>query len=114
MKWSGVSGVPGLGVSVTSDHVNTRHHDTAQVLRLWDEAETLTSDDIKHSDKLSLGDKIVSLFKLKRRNTVKAVTTDQHKPSPAHISVKRSQSMVTMRKNKLGTCIKINLIRLKL
>ena len=110
MKWSGVSGVPGLGVSVASDHGHSGHYDAALVLRLWDEAaaDTPEHDDTKHSDKhkLSFGDKIASMFKLKRRNTVKGISTsDQNKPSPAHISVKRSQSMVTMRKNKLGTCI---------
>ena len=77
--------MPGLGVSVTRDY--------GHALKRWDEAGGGEKE-----NKQSLGDKIVSLFNLRRRNTVKEGAQEK---SGAR-SVRRSQSMVTQNKKKLS------------
>ncbi len=77
--------MPGLGVSVTRDY--------GLALKRWDEAGGGEKE-----NKQSLGDKIVSMFNLRRRNTVKEGAQEK---SGAR-SVRRSQSMVTQNKKKLG------------
>ena len=81
--------MPGLGVSVTRDY--------GLALRQWDEAARpeVTSKE----NKQSLGDKIVSMFNLRRRNTVKESAQEK-----SRASVRRSQSMVTQSRKKLGEC----------
>jgi len=85
-RWTGRSGVPGLGVSVTRDY--------GLALRRWDEA---ARPEVTRETKQSLGDKIVSMFNLRRRNTVKESAQEKSKAS-----VRRSQSMVTQNRKKLG------------
>lgn len=82
--------MPGLGVSVTRDY--------GLALKRWDEAgsEAPRPGDNKEN-KQSLGDKIVSMFNLRRRNTVKEGPGEK-----SGTSVRRSQSMVTQNKKKLG------------
>ena len=82
--------MPGLGVSVSRDY--------GLALKRWDEAgsEAPRPGDNKEN-KQSLGDKIVSMFNLRRRNTVKEGPGEK-----SGTSVRRSQSMVTQNKKKLG------------
>ena len=63
-------------------------------LRRWDEA---ARPEVTRENKKSLGDKIVSMFNLRRRNTVKESAQEKSKAS-----VRRSQSMVTQNRKKLG------------
>jgi len=78
--------VPGLGVSVTRDY--------GLALRRWDEA---ARPEVTRETKQSLGDKIVSMFNLRRRNTVK-----ENAQEKSGASVRRSQSMVTQSRKKQG------------
>jgi len=98
LKWFGRSGVPGLGVSVEN------HYYDVPDLKHWDED---ANTDLKHPGKddqkqprQSLSDKIVSMFNLRRRNTFK--NPSETEGSRTKVSVKRSQSMVTTSKKKLG------------
>jgi len=98
LKWFGRSGVPGLGVSVEN------HYYDVPALKLWDEA---ASSDLKHrgeddrkQPRQSLSDKLVSIFNIRRRNTFK--NPSETPGSGPKVSVKRSQSMVTTSKKKLG------------
>ena len=82
--------MPGLGVSITRDY--------GLALKRWDEAgsEAPRLGDNKEN-KQSLGDKIVSMFNLRRRNTVKEGAKEK-----SGASVRRSQSMVTQNRKKQG------------
>lgn len=99
LKWFGRSGVPGLGVSV--EH----HNNYVSALRNWDEAASSDMSDVASqgkNHKTSLGEKIVSMFQLKRRNTVKETSDKTNIQNSAKVQIKRSQSMVTPTRNKIG------------
>jgi len=103
LKWFGRSGVPGLGVSV--EHPNNYF----SALRHWDEAASSDMEQVTDvtaqakNQKTSIGEKIVSMFQLKRRNTVKETSEKTTNiQNSAKVQIKRSQSMVTPTRNKLG------------
>ena len=89
--------MPGLGVSVTRDY--------GLALRRWDEA---ARPEVTRETKQSLGDKIVSMFNLRRRNTVK-----ENAQEKSGASVRRSQSMVTQSRKKQGEYQTLNQTDLK-
>ena len=86
--------MPGLGVSVEN------HYQYDPALRLWDESGV---DHGRHDNgHKSLGDKLVSLLGIRRRNTVKPPGVGDSQEQ-AKVPVRRSQSMVTtLRNKKLG------------
>ena len=91
--------LPGLGVSV--EH----HNNYVSALRNWDEAASSDMSDVASqgkNHKTSLGEKIVSMFQLKRRNTVKETSDKTNIQNSAKVQIKRSQSMVTPTRNKIG------------
>ena len=111
MKWFGRSGVPGLGVSVEN------HYQYSPALQLWDQEDPHTDHHPHHghghpehdqsSDtkpRQTLRDKIVSKLRLRRRNTVKEKKEleDETKETSVKAPVRRSQSMVTTTRRKLG------------
>lgn len=91
--WSGVCGVPGLGCSVKNKY------NYVPALRLWEDnsdpqkIKNMSKKEKNHqSQSQSLGDKIVSMFSLKRRNTMKAPESVVSPPLPK-VSVRRSNTI---------------------
>jgi len=87
--WSGVCGVPGLGCSVQNKY------NYVPALQLWElhtQPRPTWSKQDKHQQSQSqkLGDKIVSMFGLKRRNTMKAPESVVSLPK---VSVRRSNTI---------------------
>ena len=84
-----MSGVPGLGCSVKNKY------NYVPALRLWEDISdsqkiTKVSKKDKDPERQSLGDRIVSIFGLKRRNTMKAPETVVSLPK---VSVRRSNTI---------------------
>ena len=103
--WSGVCGVPGLGCSVQNKY------NYVPALQLWElhtQPRPTWSKQDKHQQSQSqkLGDKIVSMFGLKRRNTMKAPESVVSLPK---VSVRRSNTISSVTpKIKSGMWILIN------
>ena len=92
LRWTGRSGVPGLGVSVAA----SRHYGPA--LRQWDEAaagEAEAAAEASGGKQPGLGARLVRLLNLRRRNTVKLPPSAAAASSEARAAVRRSQSLVT-------------------
>merc|ERR1719479_861162 len=94
--WSGVRGVPGLGCSVKNKY------SYVPALQLWEDHSQHSHHRKNQSKKdniqtagqsQNLGEKIVSLLGLKRRNTMKV--PDSRLVSLPKVSVRRSVSSVT-------------------
>ena len=88
--------MPGLGVSVEN------HYQYVPALRLWDEVGVDHGQHDNGPGHKSLGDKLVSLLGIRRRNTVKPPGQGDSQEQ-VKVPVRRSQSMVTtLRNKKLG------------